>query len=145
MVETFSQRMESFAVKASSKAGLFTRIRFMATSESPGMNRTHIGMGGWGRRWGYLAAAAVGAVAGSLGSLVSLVLSVLVVVLLMVLTQGGIGAYPIAIQHVLSLYLINDIVSLSYGWISWSAQTVSVIIGGVLSLIFLSMKIKKAI
>ena len=63
----------------------------------------------------------------------------------MVLTQGGIGAYPIAIQHVLSLYLINDIVSLSYGWISWSAQTVSVIIGGVLSLIFLSMKIKKAI
>lgn len=47
------------------------RIRSISTSESPGMNRTHIGMGGWGRRWGYLAATAVGAVAGSLGSLVS--------------------------------------------------------------------------
>ncbi|HPA35203.1 MAG TPA: lysylphosphatidylglycerol synthase transmembrane domain-containing protein [Chitinophagales bacterium] len=57
----------------------------------------------------------------------------------MVLTQGGIGAFPIVIQKVLLLYGINGIIGLSYGWISWSAQTISVIIGGILSLLLLPM------
>lgn len=62
----------------------------------------------------------------------------------MVLTQGGIGAFPITIQKVLSLYAINNIIGLSYGWISWSAQTISVIIGGVLSLMLLMVLNKKS-
>lgn len=57
----------------------------------------------------------------------------------MVLTQGGIGAFQIVIQKVLATYGIASIIGLSYGWISWSAQTFFVIIGGILSLIFLAI------
>lgn len=60
----------------------------------------------------------------------------------MILTQGGIGAFPIVIQKILSLYMINSVIGLSYGWISWSAQTIFVIIGGILSLLFLSLESK---
>lgn len=57
----------------------------------------------------------------------------------MVLTQGGVGAFQIVIQKILLTYGISAIIGLSYGWISWSVQTASVIIGGILSLIFLAV------
>lgn len=57
----------------------------------------------------------------------------------MVATQGGIGAFQIAMQKLLSTYGISAIIGLSYGWISWSVQTFFVIIGGIISLIFLAV------
>lgn len=57
----------------------------------------------------------------------------------MVATQGGIGAFQIVMEKILATYGIASIIGLSYGWISWSVQTISVIIAGILSLIFLAV------
>jgi len=62
----------------------------------------------------------------------------------MVLTQGGVGAFQIVIQKILVAYGIGEIIGLSYGWISWTVQTASVIIAGILSLIFLAVYNKDA-
>lgn len=62
----------------------------------------------------------------------------------MVLTQGGVGAFQIVIQKILVTYGIGEIVGLSYGWISWTVQTASVIVAGILSLIFLAVYNKDA-
>jgi len=62
----------------------------------------------------------------------------------MVATQGGIGAFQIVIEKILATYGIASIIGLSYGWISWSVQTISVIIAGILSLIFLAIYNKDA-
>lgn len=62
----------------------------------------------------------------------------------MVLTQGGVGAFQIVIQKILVTYGISEIIGLSYGWISWSVQTISVIVAGILSLIFLAVYNKDA-
>jgi hypothetical protein len=62
----------------------------------------------------------------------------------MVATQGGIGAFQIVIEKILATYGIASIIGLSYGWISWSVQTISVIIAGILSLIFLAVYNKDA-
>ncbi len=50
------------------------------------------------------------------------------------LTNGGIGAYPIAIQLILGLYGIASDVGGALGWIIWTAQTVLIIVVGLLSL-----------
>lgn len=52
-------------------------------------------------------------------------------------TNGGIGAYPIAIQSALLLYGVSDIAGLSFGWIMWTSQTLMVLIFGGLSFLFL--------
>ena len=57
----------------------------------------------------------------------------------MVLTQGGVGAFQIVMEKILATYGIASVIGLSYGWISWSVQTISVIIAGILSLIFLAV------
>ncbi len=62
----------------------------------------------------------------------------------MVATQGGIGAFQIAMQKLLATYGISSIIGLSYGWISWSVQTFFVIIAGILSLIFLAVYNKES-
>lgn len=60
----------------------------------------------------------------------------------MVATQGGIGAFQIVSQKVLETYGIAAIIGFSYGWISWTMQTVFVLAGGILSLIFLAISNK---
>lgn len=57
----------------------------------------------------------------------------------MVLTQGGIGAFQIVTEKVLATYGVASAIGLSYGWISWSVQTFFVVVGGILSLIFLAI------
>lgn len=57
----------------------------------------------------------------------------------MVATQGGIGAFQIIIQKVLATYGVAEIIGLSYGWIAWSVQTVFVIFGGLIALVFLAI------
>ena len=61
-----------------------------------------------------------------------------------VATQSGIGAFQIVSQKVLETYGIAAIIGFSYGWISWTVQTVFVLVGGILSLIFLALYNKES-
>jgi len=54
-------------------------------------------------------------------------------------TNGGIGAYPIAIQSALLLYSINEVAGLSFGWIMWTSQTLMVLVFGGLSFLLLPL------
>jgi hypothetical protein len=54
-----------------------------------------------------------------------------------ILVQGGIGAYQIIVQNTLILYGISANVGYALGWIIWSSQTFTVIIGGLISLLLL--------
>lgn len=53
---------------------------------------------------------------------------------MMVVTQGGLGAYPLGISKLLELYSIPATIGYAFGWIIWSAQTLLVLVVGVLSL-----------
>lgn len=56
----------------------------------------------------------------------------------MIVTPGGMGAYPIAVQGVLmSVYHINKNFALAFGWVSWMAQTAVILILGLVSLLLL--------
>ncbi len=65
-----------------------------------------------------------------------------------VLTNGGIGAYPLAIMGVLLLYGVDKNIGGAFGWIVWTAQTVLLIVFGALSFalmpVYNSMIRKKA-
>jgi glycosyltransferase 2 family protein len=54
------------------------------------------------------------------------------------ITPGGIGLYPAIIQETLLLYGISNTTGLALGWISWTAQTIMIIIVGGMSLLLLS-------
>lgn len=56
----------------------------------------------------------------------------------LIVTPGGIGAYPYLVAQILSgPYHVNDVPAQAFGWIAWALQTVVIIIGGLLSLIFI--------
>lgn len=59
--------------------------------------------------------------------------------LMVMVTPGGIGAYPIAIQGVLSLYAVNANIGYAVGWLAWLCQFVSNVFFGALSLILLPL------
>jgi len=52
-------------------------------------------------------------------------------------TNGGVIAYPIAVQAAFSVFAIAATPSLAFGWIMWTSQTAMVIVLGSLSFIFL--------
>ncbi len=52
-------------------------------------------------------------------------------------TNGGIIAYPIAVQAAFSIFNFEATPSLAFGWIMWSSQTLMILVLGVLSFIFL--------
>lgn len=52
-------------------------------------------------------------------------------------TNGGIGVYPIAVSKILVLYGISATAGDAFGWIMWSAQTLLVVIIGILSFLLL--------
>lgn len=56
-----------------------------------------------------------------------------------IIVQGGIGAYQIIVQNTLLIYGISANVGYALGWIIWSSQTLTVIVGGLLSLILLPL------
>jgi len=59
------------------------------------------------------------------------------------LVQGGIGIYPAIVAEILILYNVNSVYGYALGWLTWSAQTLTIIIFGILSLIMLSISNKK--
>lgn len=52
----------------------------------------------------------------------------------MIITPGGIGAYPWLIEKLMSLYEISASTGKALGWLLWSAQTVIILIVGVICL-----------
>ena len=55
----------------------------------------------------------------------------------MIATQGGIGAYQLAIQKTLTLYGVNEVSGLAFGWLLWSVQTIMLLVTGPISLFLL--------
>lgn len=52
-------------------------------------------------------------------------------------TNGGIGAYPIAVAGAFSLFGLAKVPSEAFGWIMWASQTLMIIILGGLSFLYL--------
>jgi hypothetical protein len=50
--------------------------------------------------------------------------------LAMIVSPGGIGAFPVAVQQVLLIYSIENI---SFGWLMWSVSTGIILIAGLIS------------
>ncbi len=63
----------------------------------------------------------------------------------MIITPGGIGAYPVIVSQLLILYGVQEGLGMAYGWVSWGAQTIVVILLGLISLILLPIVNKKSI
>ena len=55
----------------------------------------------------------------------------------MVLTNGGLGSYPVFVTGAFSLYTISTSTGMAFGWIMWVAQTLMVLVLGGLSFIFI--------
>jgi uncharacterized protein (TIRG00374 family) len=60
-----------------------------------------------------------------------------------VLTNGGIGAYPLAIQGVLLLYEVDKNTGGAFGWIVWTAQTLLLLVLGAAAFVLMPMYNKK--
>ena len=58
----------------------------------------------------------------------------------MIVSPGGIGAFPLAVQEVLKIY---DIDNVSFGWLIWGASTAIILIGGLICLGILLYKNKQ--
>lgn len=55
----------------------------------------------------------------------------------MIIVQGGLGAYPLFVAWTLLLYGVDETFGKSFGWLVWSAQTIMIILFGLVSLILL--------
>jgi hypothetical protein len=55
----------------------------------------------------------------------------------MIVTQGGIGAYQLIVARTLLLYGITEGVGYAFGWISWLAQTLLIVVLGFLCMLLL--------
>lgn len=51
----------------------------------------------------------------------------------MIASPGGVGAYAYLVQKTMQLYGLNYTVALAFGWLLWLAQTLIIVIAGVLS------------
>lgn len=58
----------------------------------------------------------------------------------MIIVQGGIGAYPLALMQVLVLYNIDKSTGLAFGWIIWTLQTLVVLVFGALGFAYFELK-----
>jgi hypothetical protein len=54
--------------------------------------------------------------------------------LAMIVSPGGVGAFPVAVQQVLLIYSIDNI---SFGWLMWTVTTLIVVIIGLISFVLL--------
>ncbi len=51
----------------------------------------------------------------------------------MIVTPGGIGAYPYLIEATMMLYGLQQSIAVAFGWLLWLAQTVVILVGGMVS------------
>ncbi len=61
----------------------------------------------------------------------------------MIVTPGGIGAYPYLIEATMQLYGLQQSIAVAFGWLLWLAQTLVIFIGGLLSFAALPLLNKK--
>jgi len=62
----------------------------------------------------------------------------------MALTNGGLGTYPIFVASALILYSVDDNAARAFGWIMWTAQTLMVLVFGLLSFLLLPIYNRKS-
>lgn len=62
----------------------------------------------------------------------------------MIATQGGIGAYQLAVQKTLMLYEMDAVNGLAFGWLLWLVQTLILFIVGPLSIMMMYILNKKS-
>lgn len=60
-------------------------------------------------------------------------------------TNGGIGAYPLAIAGVLALYGVTQSQGYAFGWVVWTGQTIMLVLAGLVSSILLPRMNKKSV
>ena len=63
----------------------------------------------------------------------------------MMISQGGLGAYPVLVWQALALYGIGETTGLACGWLLWSSQQVIVLIVGLAYLVYFSLLKKKKV
>ena len=61
----------------------------------------------------------------------------------MIATQGGIGAYQLAVQKTLMLYQMDEVNGLAFGWLLWLVQTIILFMVGPLSVLLMYVLNKK--
>lgn len=61
----------------------------------------------------------------------------------MMISQGGLGAYPVLVWQALAIYGIGEATGLACGWLLWGAQQVVVVLLGLIYLIYFSLLKKK--
>ncbi len=57
----------------------------------------------------------------------------------MMISQGGLGAYPVLVWQALAIYGISESTALACGWLLWSSQQIVVIILGLAFLLYFSL------
>lgn len=62
--------------------------------------------------------------------------------LAMIISPGGLGAFPIAVQQVLLVYHVNNI---SFGWLVWGINTIIIILAGSISLVLIILQNRQAL
>lgn len=63
----------------------------------------------------------------------------------MMISQGGLGAYPVLVWQALALYGISEATGLACGWLLWGAQQVVVLVMGLIYLVYFSLLKKKKV
>jgi len=73
----------------------------------------------------------------SMASISAILASFVMASFSIVLVQGGIGVYPVAVAQTLLLYNISYEAGFAMGWIMWVAQTIMLVFFGVASLLLM--------
>lgn len=61
----------------------------------------------------------------------------------MIVTPGGIGAYTLLVEEIVSLYGIDKAISVAISWVIWLVPTLIIVLGGVISFILLPIYNRK--
>jgi len=61
----------------------------------------------------------------------------------MMISQGGLGAYPVLVWQALALYGVSEATGIACGWLLWGAQQAIVIVIGLAYLVYFSLLKKK--
>jgi uncharacterized protein (TIRG00374 family) len=61
----------------------------------------------------------------------------------MIVTQGGIGAYPLLVQETMVLYGVSESVGIAFGWMLWIVQFLLVVVFGGISLLLFPLLNRK--
>lgn len=62
----------------------------------------------------------------------------------MMISQGGLGTYPVLVWQALSIYGISQEVGLATGWLLWSSQQAAVVVVGLAFYIYFSIAKRKS-